>query len=226
MDITSMSPVTGRLVKEDGSIYNIADALSNGSEPVTSQKVPIHAMSPRTGRMVREDGTIVNVAELIEELLSSGGGGGTPGPAGVGISKIEKTGTDKLVDTYTITYTNGQTTTFTVTNGAKGDTGPQGPKGDPEITTKVDHNTSDTTFQLPPNEYHTWGEVSALTLTLGTETAGQANGYWFSFDSGATATTLSLPESINTDIVVEENTHYECVIVDNYMTFSEWGASV
>ena len=77
MDITSMSPVTGRLVKEDGSIYNIADALSNGSEPVTSQTVPIHAMSPRTGRMVREDGTIVNVAELIEELLSSGGGTGT-----------------------------------------------------------------------------------------------------------------------------------------------------
>lgn len=79
MDITSMSPVTGRLVKEDGSIYNIADALSNGSEPVTSQTVPIHAMSPRTGRMVREDGAIVNVAELIEELLSSGGGGGGTG---------------------------------------------------------------------------------------------------------------------------------------------------
>ena len=76
MDITSMSPVTGRMVKEDGSIYNIADALSNGSEPVTSQKVPIHAMSPRTGRMVREDGTIVNVADLMEQIMSSGGGGG------------------------------------------------------------------------------------------------------------------------------------------------------
>lgn len=131
MDITSMSPVTGRLVKEDGSIYNIADALSDGSEPVTSQKVPIHAMSPRTGRMVREDGTIVNVAELIEKLLSSGGGGGTPGPAGVGIQKIEKTGTDGLVDTYTITYTNGQTSTYTVTNGADGEPGAAGEKGDP-----------------------------------------------------------------------------------------------
>lgn len=152
-------------------------------------------------------------------------GGGTPGPAGVGIQKIEKTGTEGLVDTYTITYTNGQTTTFTVTNGVdgeKGDTGPRGPKGDPEITTKVDHNTSDTTFQLPPNEYHIWGEVSALTLTLGAETAGQANGYWFSFDSGDTATTLSLPESIKTDIVVEANTHYECIIVGNYMTFCDW----
>ena len=49
MDITSMSPVTGRLVKEDGSTFNVADALSDGSEAVTSGKVPIHAMSPRTG---------------------------------------------------------------------------------------------------------------------------------------------------------------------------------
>lgn len=60
--------------------------------------------------------------------------GGTPGPAGVGIQKIEKTGTEGLVDTYTITYTNGQTTTYTVTNGAdgeKGDTGDKGEKGEP-----------------------------------------------------------------------------------------------
>ena len=91
--------------------------------------------------------------------------------------------------------------------------------------TQVDHGTADTTFELPPNQYHTWGEVTSLTLTLGAETPGQADGYWFSFDSGATATTLSLPEAVKTDIVVEPNTHYECSIVGNYMTFSEWEAS-
>ena len=87
---------------------------------------------------------------------------------------------------------------------------------------QVDHGTSDTTFELPANQYHTWGEVSSLTLTLGSGTDGQANGYWFSFDSGDTATTLSLPEEIKTDIVVEANTHYECIIVGNYMTFCDW----
>lgn len=91
--------------------------------------------------------------------------------------------------------------------------------------TQVDHGTSDTTFQLPPNQYHTWGEVSSLTLTLGTEISGQANAYWFSFDSGDTATTLSLPETVQTDIVVEPNMHYECMIVSNYMTFEEWEAT-
>lgn len=200
------------------------------------------------------------VYAILKKQIQSGGG--TPGPAGVGIQKIEKTGTDGLVDTYTITYTNGQTTTYTVTNGAdgpkgdKGDKGDTGEKGDPgttnynDLTNKpkingvevsgdktstdykissgtaqVDHGTADTTFTLPPNQYHTWGEIPSLTLTLGAETSGQASGYWFSFDSGDTATTLSLQETVITDIVVEPNMHYECSIVGNYMTFEEWEVS-
>lgn len=46
---------------------------------------------------------------------------------GVGIASIVKTSTEGLVDTYTITYTDGRTQTYEVTNGAEG---PQGPKGD------------------------------------------------------------------------------------------------
>ena len=45
---------------------------------------------------------------------------GANGATGVGIASITKTGTSGLVDTYTITYTNGDTATFTVTNGADG----------------------------------------------------------------------------------------------------------
>lgn len=93
-------------------------------------------------------------------------------------------------------------------------------------TTQTDHGTADTTFTLPPNQYHTWGEVAALTLTLATETTGVVNEYHFAFDSGDTATTLSLPEGIQTDIVVEPSTHYECSIIDNYMTFRDWPVEV
>lgn len=50
-------------------------------------------------------------------------GKGEPGQDGVGILKIEKTSTDGLVDTYTITFTNGTTTTFTITNGKDGEDG-------------------------------------------------------------------------------------------------------
>lgn len=89
-------------------------------------------------------------------------------------------------------------------------------------TTQTTHGTSDTTFTLPANQYHTWGEVAALTLTLAAETSGVVNEYHFAFDSGDTATTLSLPDTVQTDIVVEPNTHYECSIIDNYMTFRDW----
>ena len=45
---------------------------------------------------------------------------GDTGATGNGILKIEKTSTSGLVDTYTITYTNGNTFNFTVTNGEDG----------------------------------------------------------------------------------------------------------
>jgi hypothetical protein len=46
--------------------------------------------------------------------------GNVKGPAGKGIQSITKTGTSGLIDTYTITYSDGTTTSFTVTNGSSG----------------------------------------------------------------------------------------------------------
>ena len=46
--------------------------------------------------------------------------GNVKGPAGKGIQSITKTGTVGLVDTYTITYSDGTTSSFTVTNGSSG----------------------------------------------------------------------------------------------------------
>lgn len=50
-----------------------------------------------------------------------------------GIASISKTGSagTPVVDTYTITYADGSTGSFTVTNGEKGDQGIQGPQGIP-----------------------------------------------------------------------------------------------
>ena len=55
------------------------------------------------------------------ELISAGNGeGGISGKDGRGINSITKTATNGLVDTYTITYTDKTTSTFTVTNGTNG----------------------------------------------------------------------------------------------------------
>lgn len=54
---------------------------------------------------------------------------GEPGKDGVSITSITKTSSTGLVDTYTITYSDGNTSTFTVTNGADGSQGIQGEPG-------------------------------------------------------------------------------------------------
>ena len=46
-----------------------------------------------------------------------GSGISVKGETGNGIKKIEKTKTEELIDTYTIYYTNGATSTFQVSNG-------------------------------------------------------------------------------------------------------------
>lgn len=81
----------------------------------------------------------------------------------------------------------------------------------------VSHGTSDTTFTLTPNVFHTWGTVTSLTLTLGTGTS-YLDEYMFQFTSGSTATTLSLPNTvswINGTPTIETNTTYQVSIVNN-----------
>ena len=55
---------------------------------------------------------------------------GDPGDAGNGITSINLTSSNGLVDTYTITFTDGRTTTFVVTNGADGHDGKDGVDGE------------------------------------------------------------------------------------------------
>ena len=60
-----------------------------------------------------ENGFVGTVAEWIASLEGNG----------IGIERIEKTSTNGLIDTYTIFYTDGSTSTFTVQNGEDGTNG-------------------------------------------------------------------------------------------------------
>ena len=89
----------------------------------------------------------------------------------------------------------------------------------------VDHGTSDTTFTLPPRQLHVWGEVASLTITLGEGEAGKTNEYKFSFVSGATPTTLSLPTGLKFPkekggLVIQANTTYEISIQRGLVSWS------
>ena len=99
-----------------------------------------------------ENGFVGNEAEWLLSLV------GATGATGNGIYSVVKTGTVGLVDTYTVTMTSGDTTTFTVTNGLDGVDG-----------LDVDHiaQTSGTGAAGTVDVYTVWGDV-AETVNLGT----------------------------------------------------------
>lgn len=81
-----------------------------------------------------QDGSNLQTLEITEGvqldvLLSEMGLQGPAGPAGKSISSVVKTSTVGLVDTYTITFNDSTTQTFTVTNGTNGTDGTDGVNG-------------------------------------------------------------------------------------------------
>lgn len=89
------------------------------------------------------------------------------------------------------------------------------------MTPVTNHGTSDTTFAVTPNILHIWGTVASLTLTLATPTDNTiVNEYMIEFTSGSTATTLSLPSSVEWaescgSLSVEASKTYQISIVNN-----------
>ena len=127
-----MAAVYGEDVR--GSIHDAIEIINDVSEVVLTTGTAVTGpTSSSTG--FYDDSLYLNTSTM--ELWkcvgtnlwqSQGVLKGDPGAAGVGISSIDLTSTAGLVDTYTITYTDGTTTTFTVTNGQDGTDGADGNK--------------------------------------------------------------------------------------------------
>ena len=76
-NISNFSARSGRMVKEDGTVVNIADLLAGDAEAVSESTYNIDSFSAMSGRMIREDGSVINIADEIANG-NIGGGGGTP----------------------------------------------------------------------------------------------------------------------------------------------------
>lgn len=124
-----LSAVYGEDVR--GSIHDAIEKINDVSEVVLSVGTAVtSASSSSTG--FYEDSLYLN-SDTYELWKCTGvdtwaSQGILQGEAGVGIASIDKTGTSGLVDTYTITYTDGNTDAFNVTNGADGAAGENGNK--------------------------------------------------------------------------------------------------
>lgn len=80
-------------------------------------------------------------------------------------------------------------------------------------------------FTLNPNTFYTFGTMSSLTIVLASPTNGILNEYMFEFDSGSTATDLTLPSGIvwNFTPTIVASKHYEIGIRYNQKTSTYYG---
>ena len=115
-----------------GSIHDAIALINDVSEVVLSTGTAVtSASSSSTGYYTDSLYFNTNTKELwkcigTDSWQSQGnlkGDQGAPGDDGVGITSITKSATVGNVDTYTILYTDGNTDSFTVTNGTDGENG-------------------------------------------------------------------------------------------------------
>lgn len=110
------------LVTVNGKIQDIDDAIAQ------TENLDIDAS--KSGKTVTIDITKKNgLVKTVQVQDGEKGDTGDEGPTGNGINNITKTSTVGLIDTYTIAYTNGNTTTFNIQNGANGRDGTNGKDG-------------------------------------------------------------------------------------------------
>lgn len=79
----------------------------------------------------------------------------------------------------------------------------------------------------PYTIYHFTGNLTSLTITLNTPSAGVIAHYHFDFISGSTAPTLTMPNSVTMpdSFAVEASNRYEVDVLNNFGTVVEWANS-
>lgn len=199
ISLSSGSPIdAGEVQGKDGTSINIIDSLESSSDlPSTGQTkgdayliggdMWVYTGTTETGSVngFKNVGQIQGPAGRGISAASISNGnlyltytdsatpvlvGAVKGADGKGIASITGPVSAGLVDTYTITYTDNTTSTFTVTNGAQGQTGPSG-RGISSIT-KTGTNGLVDTYTIN----YTSGASSTFTVTNGANGADGANG--------------------------------------------------
>lgn len=95
-------------------------------------------------------------------------------------------------------------------------------------TKKIIVTDADTSETLNPNIMYEFGEVPNIDINLSTPVSGEVNEWQFSFDSGSTATTFSVPAGVvwTSAVTIEANMHYEVNIVYNQTDQTYYGIIV
>lgn len=90
---------------------------------------------------------------------------------------------------------------------------------------RIEKMSTDTTVTLEPNKLYIFPEMAELTITLAEPSdTGIANEYHFVFQSGATATTLSIPDIVKlpSNFSVDASKIYEISILEGCLCAQSW----
>lgn len=95
------------------------------------------------------------------------------------------------------------------------------------VTERIEKLSTDTEVELQPNKLYIFPEMDTLTYTLAEISDNSVlNEYHFVFQSGATATEVVHPESVNIgSFAVEANKIYEISIMEGLLTSQSWAVS-
>lgn len=108
------------ITQDLGKVAYLSKGAYNSATQYEKNDVVTYEGSSYVSLQATQGNTPTNTTywQLIAEKGTKGdtGATGQTGATGNGISSVTKTSTSSNVDTYTITYTNGTTTTFDVTN--------------------------------------------------------------------------------------------------------------
>lgn len=89
--------------------------------------------------------------------------------------------------------------------------------------TREEKTAEDSSAILFPNRLYVFPTMKILNISLSTPDSNKiANEYHFIFQSGTTATVLTLPDGVKSDVAVEPNRIYEVSIVDNLLAWTSW----
>ena len=92
-------------------------------------------------------------------------------------------------------------------------------------TVRIEKLSTDTAVELEPNKLYIFPEMAELTITMAEPSdTGIANEYHFVFQSGATATTFSVPDTVKlpSSFSIDENKIYELSVMENCLTYQSW----
>lgn len=133
---------------------------------------------------------------------------------------------DKLPNPQKITFTGAVTAEYDG-SGAVTVTIPEG-SGGSGGTVRIEKLSTDTAAELEPNKLYIFPEMTELTITLAEPSdTSIVSEYHFVFQSGATATTLTIPDTVKlpSNFSVDASKIYEISILEGCLCCQSWAVS-